>query len=158
MAFKVFVSHSMADLGLIYQLKYWLELNGVETYLDELYPKPGISLGSKITSAIEQSDCVIALISRDGGRSKWVNQEIGYAWAKGRLVIPIVEKGEPLVGFPEGREYISFDRSNPADAINKAIDYLARMKANKEAQEKALAGLIIFFGLMALVAAAASKK
>jgi len=156
MAFRVFISHSVADLGLVYQLKHWLELNSIETYLAELYPQPGISLADKVARAIEQSNCVIALISRDGGRSKWVNQEIGYAWAKDRLVIPVVEAGESLVGFPEGREYISFDRSNPANAINQVIDYLARMKANKEDREKALAGLIIFFGLIAL--AAASKK
>ena len=157
MAFKVFISHSVTDLWLVEQLKYWLELNGIETYLAELHPEPGVPLAEKVTKAIEQSNCVIGLITNAGGRSKWVNQEIGYARAKGRLVIPVVEQGESLAGFVEGKEYISFDRANPGDAIRRVVDFLAQKKADKEASEKALAGLVIFFGLLAL-AATLSKK
>jgi hypothetical protein len=157
MAFKVFISHSVADLGVVYQLKQWLELNGIETYLAELYPQPGVVLGDKVASAINQSDCVIGLITSAGGRSQWVNQEIGYAKAKGRLIIPVVERGESLPGFVEGREYVPFDRANPADSINRLIEYLSHLRASKEDRDKALAGLVIFFGLLAL-AAASSKK
>lgn len=157
MAFKVFVSHSVDDLGVVYQLKYWLELNGIETYLAELYPQPGVALADKVAGAIDQSHCVIGLITRAGGRSKWVNQELGYAKAKGKLIVPVVEQGESLIGFVEGKEYVPFDRTNPADAISRVVEYLAQVKANKEDRDKAVAGLAIFFGLLALVAASSKK-
>ncbi|MHB8105706.1 MAG: hypothetical protein ACYDG5_09270, partial [Dehalococcoidales bacterium] len=30
MPFKVFISHSTADLSLVQQLQYWLQVNGIE--------------------------------------------------------------------------------------------------------------------------------
>lgn len=152
MAFKVFISHSTADLGLVYQLKYWLEVNGIETYLAEAHPQPGINLSEKVSAAIEQSNCVIALLSRDGARSQWVNQEIGYAKRAGRIVIPLVEQGVPHAGFVQGVEYVPFSGGNPTDAINRIVKRLADLKADKEAQDKLVAGFLILLGLLALAA------
>jgi len=154
MAFKVFISHSTADLGLVQQLQYSLETNGIETYLADLHPQPGDTLAIKISNAIEKSNCLIAVLTRDGARSQWVHQEIGYAKRAGKLVIPIVEEGIPPTGFVEGVEYIRFDRENPANAIDKIVAYLKSLKADKEAGEMLLAGFLILLGLLALT----SKK
>lgn len=150
MAFKVFISHSTADLGLVYQLKYWLEVNGIETYLAEAHPQPGISLSEKVSVAIDQSNCVIAVLTRDGARSQWVNQEIGYAKKAGRIVIPLVEQGVPHTGFVQGVEYVPFSRETPTDTINRIVKRLAHLKADKEAQDKMVAGFLILLGLLAL--------
>lgn len=157
MPFKIFISHSTADLSLIQQLKYWLEVNGIETYLADLYPQPGDTLASKISNAIKQSDCVLAVLTRDGARSQWVHQEIGYAKGAGRLVIPLVEEGISSTGFIQGVEYIPFNRENPAEAMNRIVEYLTRLKAGKEAREKATAGFLILLGLLALVALASRE-
>jgi len=150
MAFKVFISHSTADLGLVYQLKYWLEVNGIETYLAEAHPQPGNTLSEKVSAAIDQSNCVIAVLTRDGARSQWVNQEIGYAKKAGRIVIPLVEQGVPHTGFVQGVEYVPFNRGTPTDAINRIAEHLADLKADKEAQDKMVAGFLILLGLLAL--------
>ena len=150
MPFKVFISHSTADLSLVQQLQYWLEVNGIETYLADLYPQPGATLASKISNAIEQSNCVIAVLTQNGARSQWVHQEIGYAKRAGRLVIPVAEEGVPTTGFVQGVEYIPFHRENPAEAIDRIVEYLTRLKADKEAREKAMAGFLILLGLLAL--------
>ena len=154
MSFKVFISHSTADLSLVQQLQYWLEMNGIETYLADLYPQPGAILASKISNAIDQSNCVIAFLTQDGARSQWVHQEIGYAKKAGKLVIPVVEEGIPPTGFVEGVEYIRFNRENPTDAINSIVNYLKRLKADKESGEMLVAGFLILLGLLVL----ASKK
>lgn len=154
MAFKVFVSHSTADLGLVYQLKYWLEVNGIETYLAEAHPQPSVSLSAKISAAIDQSNCVIAVLTRDGTRSQWVNQEIGYAKKAGKIIVPLVEQGVPHTGFVQGVEYVPFIRENPTDAVGRIVKHLADLKAEREAQDKMIAGFLILLGLLAL----ASKK
>jgi len=151
-AFRVFISHSTADLELVYQLKCGLEINRIETYLAEAYPQPGTSLSGKISNAIDQSNCVIAVFTRDGVRSQWVNQEIGYAKKAAKIVIPIVEEGVPHNGFVQGIEYVPFSRENPTDAISRIIERLAQLKANKETQEKIIAGFLILLGLLALAA------
>ena len=152
MAFRVFISHSTEDLGLVYQLKDWLEVNGIETYLAEAHPQPGISLSDKISNAINLSNCLIAVLTRDGTRSQWVNQEIGYAKSAGKIVIPLVEQGVPHSGFVRDVEYIQFNRFNPTDAINRVVESLTKLKADKEAREKMVAGTIILLGLLALAA------
>lgn len=150
MAFKVFISHSMADVKLVSQLKYWLEVNGIEAYLAEAYPEAGANLSQKISNAIDNSECVIAVFTQDGTRSQWVNQEIGYAKKAGKIVVPLVEDGVPHTGFIQGVEYISFNRSNPTDSINKILKRLTQLKAGKEARDKLIAGAIIIFGLLIL--------
>lgn len=152
MAFKVFISHSTTDLGPVYQFKYWLEMNAIQTYVAELYLQPGVELPSKIANAINWSDCVIAIMTKDGDRSAWVNQEIGYATRAGKLIVPVVEDGVELKGFVRDLEYITFIRESPEITIGKVIDYLVRVKANKEQQENLKAGLMLLFAIFALAA------
>ena len=74
MAFSVFISHSVSDLGVVYQFKYWLEVNGIGVYVAEHNPQYGISLPAKISNAIDHSDCVITIMTTNGDGSPWVNQ------------------------------------------------------------------------------------
>lgn len=150
MAFSVFISHSVSDLNIVYQFKYWLEVNGIGVYVADTQPQYGIPLPSKIATAINQSDCVIAILTTYGDRSEWVNQEIGYAVRGGKLVIPVVQQGVDLKGFIAGVEYVTFQPHDPATAINNVIDYLSRLKATKEQRQQLLAGLFMLFGIMAI--------
>jgi hypothetical protein len=156
MAFNVFVSHSVRDLDVVYQFKYWLEVNGIGVYVADAQPQYGTSVPTKIASAINQSDCIIAILTAYGNRSEWVNQEIGYAVRAGRLVIPIVEQGISLKGFIAEVEYVTFQPNDPAIAISNVINYLGRLKATKEQQQQLQAGLLMLFGILAI--AAISKK
>jgi hypothetical protein len=155
-AFSVFVSHSVRDLDVVYQFKYWLEVNGIGVYVADTQPQYGTSLPTKVANAINQSDCVIAILTTYGNRSEWVNQEIGYAVRAGRPVIPIVEQGVNLKGFIADVEYVTFQSNDPAVAITNVINYLGRLKATKEQQQQLQAGLLILFGILAI--AALSKK
>lgn len=157
MGFTVFISHSTSDFSLVYQLKEWLEINGITAYLAELDPQYGESIADKVARAIDQSDCVIAFLTKDGARSRWVNQEIGYAEGVPKLVIPVAEEGVTVPGFLEGREYVPFTWDNPAEAIDKLIAYLAEKKADAEAQRAGLAALL-FLGLGLLTLAAVSQE
>ncbi len=150
MAFSVFISHSVSDLNVVYQFKYWLEVNGIGVYVADSQPQLGVPLPVKISNGIKQSDCVIAILTQNGDRSAWVNQEIGYAKATGKLVIPVVEEGVDPKGFVAGVEYTTFQPHAPATGIINIINYLNRLKANKEQQEKLQAGFLMLFAILAL--------
>ena len=154
MAFKVFISHSVKDISLVKQLQYWLDRNQIEAYIFEEYPQPGTMIGEKVARAIDRSDCVLALMTRDGSRSQWVHNEVGYAKGKEKIVIPIVENGVINGGFLEGVEYIPFRIYDPYDTISRTVQYLSTLKSAKKEQEQRnkvlLAGLMVFFGLLAL--------
>jgi len=155
-AFSVFVSHSVRDLDVVYQFRYWLEVNGIGVYVADTQPQYGTLLPVKIANAINQSDCVIAILTPYGDRSEWVNQEIGYAVRASKLVIPIVEQGVNLKGFIADVEYVTFQPNEPTIAITNVISYLSRLKATKEQQQQLQAGLLMLFGILAI--AALSKK
>ena len=156
MALKVFISHSTADMDIVYELYRWLLSVGLEAYVAEFYSQPGILLPSKVAEMIDNCDCFIALLTADGNRSDFVQQEIGYALKGGKLVVPIVE--EEVVkpkGFLQGVEYIPFSRYDPTDAISRVAYFLKERAVRREEEErnKAILGIAAFaLGLMALAA------
>ena len=154
MVFNVFISHSTEDASIVYELKKWLRLSGVNAVMAEDILIPGAPLPDKIARLIDESDCVLALLTRDGTRSAWVNAEIGYAWGRGKMIVPVVEEGAEIKGPLEGREYMAFRRDNPHDAVNRAAHYLKTLAVRKEEEERSkaiLACLLIFFGLLAFL-------
>lgn len=157
MAFKVFISHSTGNVETVKQIAGYLQTSGIEAHVSEWYEQPGATLENKVATLIDQSDCVIALMTAEGDRSKWVHQEIGYAKSAGKRIIPVVEEGITPTGFLIGIEYVRFKRDEPLDAINRLARYLKDLAARKEEEEIGnliLAGLAIFFGILGLAALA----
>ncbi|MEA1965413.1 MAG: toll/interleukin-1 receptor domain-containing protein [Candidatus Aerophobetes bacterium] len=138
MAYKVFISHSTRDRGLVIALANLLTRFGVEVFVAEWYLSPGEPLGKKVFIQIEKADCVVVLLTKNGVRSKWVQQEIGYALKTSRPLIPLVEKGTPSsdLGALQGREYIKYDPFQPKEALTQASTYVKSLKLRKEEQEK----------------------
>lgn len=123
----------------------------------ELHPEPGERLSDKIMGAIDSSDCVLALLTKDGIRSQWVNQEIGYAKKAGKLILPLVEEGTEVKGFLAEFEYIPFNREEPFSAINRIAKYLRDKKAEKEKGDLIFIGAGLL-GLLFLVLACTKGK
>lgn len=96
--------------------------------------------------AIARADALVVLLTKDGQASSYVQQEIGFAEAKGKLIVPLVEPGvsEQGLAMLQGREYIPFDLNNPAPALASLLNYLTRLKTSKEESQGALA----FIGLL----------
>lgn len=164
MAFRVFISHSTADMGLVYQLKYWPEANGIEAYVAQLYPQPGTPLADKVINEIRACDCFLALLTRDGARSEWVREEIGAAVSAkhttGRpaAVVPILEEGVQLKGLLADKEYVSFNRANPVDTINLTVQFVYGLKLNKDAHERTTAIAVGLVGLLALAVVSSRRE
>lgn len=153
MAFKVFISHSTRDRGIVISLAHLLSQFGVEPYVASWYLTPGERIDDKIFQQIKGSDCVVALLMQDGMRSHWVNQEIGYAISERTQIIPLVQKGTDSrdLGALQDREYIEYDPREPQGALLTTSSYLGSLKLTKEAKEKALlvaGGILAFFLLL----------
>ena len=153
MAYKVFISHSSRDQGLVISLANLLSKFGVEVFVAEWYLSPGERLDTKVFGQIEKSDCVVALLTREGIRSNWVHEEIGYSLQRNRPIIPIVEKGvDPKdLAALQGRDYIEYDPDQYQQALMKLSTYVRSLKLKKEEQEKTLlvvGGLLAFLLLL----------
>lgn len=150
MPYKVFISHSTRDQGLVIALTNLLSKYGATVFVAEWYLLPGERLDKKVFEQIKNSDCVAVLLTRNGIRSNWVQQEIGHALSLQKPLIPLVEKGiEPKdLGALQGREYIEYDPNRPQEALIRTATYVGSLKLKKEDQEKAL---IVAGGIMAFL-------
>lgn len=153
MAYKVFVSHSARDQGLVVSLANLLWKFGVEPVVAQWYLTPGDPLDSKVMRQIGEADCLVVLLTRHGIRSNWVQQEIGLALKEGKPIIPLVEVGIEAreLAILQGREYISYDPFQPQHALLAASSYVQSLHLKKAEQEKALlvtGGILAFLLLL----------
>jgi hypothetical protein len=135
-SYTVFFSHSMTqnDLAVVYEASRQVAASGVSSYIAERDWQPGVSLPDKVRDEIAKADCLVAFWTEGGSHSAWVNQEIGAAYALGKPIIPIVEKGLSLTGFPTGMEYLPLDREEPQPTFEKLTSYLSRQKLERVTQ------------------------
>lgn len=152
MAYNVFISHSTHDQGLVISLASLISKYGIGVFVAEWYLSPGERLDNKVFDQINNSDCVVVLLTHKGIRSNWVQQEVGYALNSQKPLIPLVEKGidQKDLGALQGKEYIEYDPYQPYQALTRTATYVSSLHLKKTEKEKALlvAGGILAFLLL----------
>jgi hypothetical protein len=99
---KVFVSHSTADdkkmEAVTRAIKKRAQLEPVVVVKKR---QQGKWFPDKVAEAIDSADLVIPILTSNSIMSQWVNQEIGYARAKGKDIWPVLAKNQTqnLKGF-----------------------------------------------------------
>ncbi|MBI4713428.1 MAG: toll/interleukin-1 receptor domain-containing protein [Planctomycetes bacterium] len=153
MAYKVFISHSTMDSGIVKALANILSKFGVTPYVADWDLPAGMSLNKGISSEIDKADCIIVLLTHNGIRSKWVHQEIGYARKSAKLIIPLVERGTTPdeLGFLKPIRYIEYDPIQPHLALTRASTQLVSLKLKKEEKEKQTNALLVTGGILAFL-------
>lgn len=127
-----------------------LNEQGVECFVAENYREPGRLITKKIQDAILTSDVVIVLWTKEAAASAFVNQEVGFARAKGKLVIPFVEAGVKLEAFLHGTDLIEFGKDTIEKAINALDEFVSGLKLGKEQKQLILGICIAVLGIIAL--------
>lgn len=152
MSYRVFLSHSSSDRPWAEWVARGAAQVGIGVYLYEHDPKPGTLVAGKIQQSIQQSDALVVLLTPSGASSAYVQQEVGYATASRRLVIPLVWPGtqKRSLAMLEGKEWVAFDPSNPDQALLSLLKYLQELKAKKEAAQAILALGALIIGAFAL--------
>jgi len=118
---KTFISYSSEDSVYVQRLHASLDTIGANPYVAEWWLEAGQPLAEKIRRNIEDSTCLLAMLTEEANSSAWVHEEIGYAIAKGKTVIPVVEAGVKIRGFLEGLEYIPFDKYDFDETVYKIL-------------------------------------
>jgi hypothetical protein len=151
--YKVFISHNTLDQEWVELMRSDLAAAGIDAYLSEHDIQPGKDLSEKLQQAIRGSDAFVVLMSQHSAPSSYVHQEVGYALAIGRRVIPIVEKGTPAnaLAMLQKVEYIPIDFSEPKPAMQSLSAYLTQRK--KEQQDRDLAIALVIIGVVIILAA-----
>lgn len=154
--YRVFISHSEQDQALVQWLRQVLWDTGIEAYLAEDHRTPGVPLGEKVQQAIRASDCLVVVLTRNSGHSAFVHQEVGYALAQGKLVIPLLERGldpQRVLGMLQGVEYLVLDPFHPEESAEHLTRYLYNLAQSKSQHGAAIAiglflGTLFLFGFL----------
>lgn len=154
---SIFFSHTSRDAGWCNRLAAEAKAFGITPYLAEHDVEPGTDLAAKIQNAIRRSAAVLVLLTDNSADSAYVHQEVGYAHAQGKLVIPLVqpEHVQDQLAMLTGMEYIPFDFRNPnADraAFHTALQEFAERQQRQEA-----AGTLVLLACAALLLFALSE-
>lgn len=128
---EVFVSHATRDIRHVEMVRSQAEALGISVYLAEHDVQPGSVLADKIEAAIRRCQAVIVLITTASVTSTIVQQEIGFARAHGKPLIPMVEKGIDIrqLGLLAGYEYLDLDLDleHQAETLAKMTTALQRL-------------------------------
>jgi len=152
---KVFISHSTKDMHLVEEFKKLVEAKGIEAYVAVKDVQPGGVLSDKLVKNIQTSNCLVAILTKDGVMSGTLQNELGVAKASKIRIVPLVEEGVDPKGVLEGIEQLRFDKDHPDQALKDAAIYLSTLKKQADAD---FIGILILAGLAILVLMGGSNK
>ncbi|MDE0134530.1 MAG: toll/interleukin-1 receptor domain-containing protein [Acidimicrobiaceae bacterium] len=86
---RFFISHSHVDKVTAAELKEQLENLGAQAFVAHEDIKPTSQWQDEMLDALGSMDVLVAVLTKDFRRSKWTDQEVGYAISSSVPVIPI---------------------------------------------------------------------
>jgi hypothetical protein len=110
--FRLFLSHVSKHKVAVSKLKDELELFGISAFVAHEAIKPSLEWLREIELALRSTHALLALITPDFHASVWTDQEIGWAFGRGVLVVP-VRLGVDPYGFVGKVQGISGDLEKP---------------------------------------------
>ena len=148
MAFNIFVSYSSNDKFEIEPVLDQLSsIKETEIFFADWSINPGDEISQKILYNIENSDIFIVFYSKSAIGSNYVQQEIGAAKSKDKIVIPILLDSSKPTGMLKGIHYLNFhDQSKKHAEIKRLYNCIT----GKIKNEKKLKYTLIIVGILAV--------
>ena len=139
---SIFLSHNTKDKFFVRELADRLSKLGVKVWIDEAEIKVGDSLTEKIGSAIEKTDFVGVVLSRNSVNSQWVQKELQIALQeefrkKKVIVLPLLLEPVELPPFLRDKFYADF--TSPEKFNQSFPKLLEALKIPKEKSETLIA-------------------
>lgn len=100
-------------------------LEGLDLAIPQWSEPAGMPMADKVIRGLDGADLAIMLVTFNSTNTMWLNQEIGYAFARAVPVIALVEKGIEITGFLEGHPHLVFQR---ADFVHNICQIISRLR------------------------------
>ena len=128
MTYRVFISFATGDDDYARQLSDSLSrLEHIEVYVPDWIEVNGKNMDYKVKEGLVSARVAIIIITFNSTNTVWLNQEIGYIFAKKIPIILVVEKGIDLKGFLEGSDFITYQRGDFKHNIYQVISKLRKV-------------------------------
>ena len=93
--YRAFISHLSEKKEIATKLKKQLKAFGVSCFVAHEDIEPTKAWQDELEEALMSMDCLVALLTDGFHESKWTDQEIGFACARGVKVIPVMQGAVP---------------------------------------------------------------
>ena len=122
---QIYVSHAPGDLELVQELFSTVKNFPFGVHITFEAVESGRQR-NRLEGRLANSDVVVAVLTTASADGQWINQEIGYAVAKGIPVIPLYDDEHHRGGFIDAVDGVEIDRQNPSVTI---FNLLSRLRA-----------------------------
>ncbi|MEO1162271.1 MAG: TIR domain-containing protein [Chloroflexota bacterium] len=127
---RLFISYAHVDKVIV---KDWivdnLQVADHTVWIDDAL-MPGRKWRTQLAEAIVQSDALLFTISPESVRSKVCREEVEYAIAQGKPIIPVlIQARTPLPPLIQDIQYVDFSNGPTEDAVAKLLDALQHVSA-----------------------------
>jgi hypothetical protein len=93
--FRLFISHTSTNKDSAYRLKQALAEYNIAAFVAHDDIEPTKEWEAEIERALRTMDALSAIISPDFFQSHWCDQEVGFAFGRSKLVVPICKEAIP---------------------------------------------------------------
>lgn len=122
---QVFVSHAPPDLDLVQELFSTVQNLYIDVHIALEEIEPGRSR-QDLEGRLANSDLLVVVLTDEGAANNWVNQEIGYAVAKGIPILPLYTEDVEPEGYLQRHERVDLD---PDEMDVSVFNLLCRLRS-----------------------------
>jgi hypothetical protein len=117
--FRLFISHTHSNKTSAHNLKSALANYPIAAFVAHDDIEPTKEWQAEIERALRTTDAMAAVISPDFIESHWCDQEVGFAFGRGKLVIPLCKESVPhgFLGKYQGFQAKGLDTSDVAEQL-----------------------------------------
>lgn len=148
---QIFLSHATVDGDVVAKVKS--AVGSLATiYCTEDDGQAGTNVHAKIKRELDNSDVVIALLTKTAANSPYVHQELGYAQRAKKLIIPVISADvtNDQLAMLEGIEYIRIDEGSSADWLDRLTKRIEAVVRRYQLEMAAAGILLVVLGVMIL--------
>jgi len=162
MSFKVYLSYSVdpEEQAIVWRLQTLAASHGIQIYVPHrkqvgTISRPPILLPDAAKSAIDQADCVVAIVTNKTGPD--VDKELIYALGRNKVIIPIIQDNVPDVPLLKKFEKVfRFSPHDPGRTETEVVKFLKMQKVSKEGLQ--IVGAVVTIGLGLLLLSAVPQE
>jgi len=108
---RVFVSHAPGDVDVVESLFRSVRNLPFDVHVAAEEVEPGRSR-EHLKGRLNECDVTVVVVTEAAASNQWINQEIGYAVARGVPIVPVFERQGDLGGYLRGIDGVALDRES----------------------------------------------
>lgn len=131
---RLFISGSYQEIDLMRQISEIAQKAGFDVWFADKQISAGDRIQDAISKAIDESDCLVAILSEAATESSWVQFEIGRAWGARKKILPIKIGNAKVSSDLMGIMYLQLESSKltlrDIEKLKKSFSHLMKTMKN----------------------------